>query len=115
MEIEEQVISLDIAKKLKEVYPEQKSYFTWEERENGENELYHSKPTSCAHKYYSAFTASELMKIIPRGIDIKKNEPYNNFRFYLRKAIIVSDKFNIEDVYSINYECDTFSFNEDGA
>lgn len=68
MNIESQVCSLELAKRLKELSIEQNSYFKYEVRENGYVEIYHSKPTSCAHKYYSAFTVSELGEMLPRKL-----------------------------------------------
>ena len=111
MKIEDQVVSLELATKLKEVGVEQRSYFKWEERENGHKELYHSKPTSCSHKYYSAFTASELLQVLPHRVTVKENEPFNSFRFNMFKSFIVEgndlSKENIHYFYIVNYECDS--------
>jgi len=65
MNLENQVCSLEYAKRLRELGVKQKSYFRWEERDTGEIEIYHSKPVSIAHNYYSAFTVAELGDILP--------------------------------------------------
>ncbi len=57
MNLSDQVTSLELSKKLHELVFKQNSYFKWEERQGGYKEIFHSKETSCAHEYYSAFTA----------------------------------------------------------
>jgi hypothetical protein len=64
MKLEHQCVNLELAKKLKELGVEQESYFTWEERGSGYAELFLSKGTSCAHKYYSAFSVAELGELL---------------------------------------------------
>ncbi len=84
MKLEEQVVSLEIAKKLKELGVEQESYFWWVDtkeeggegfrlRENRTAEwLEHLKATQPAAKnmeYYSAFTVAELGEMLPDRIE----------------------------------------------
>jgi len=57
-------VSLDLAKRLKELNVPQNAYFKYELRSDGSFEIYHSKPTSCAHQYYSAFTSEELLELV---------------------------------------------------
>ena len=108
MKLEDQCVSLDLARQLKELGVEQNSYFKWEERECGYTEIYHSKPVSCAHKYYSAFTVAELFDLLPAIITTKKSIPFNNFFLKLVKRTTK----NIQ--YIINYECDTKRFDDLG-
>lgn len=57
----------------------------------------------------SAFTASELLELLPNSIDIKQNEPFNNFRFNMMRSLIVeTDMLNPDRVFLLNYNCDTF-------
>lgn len=113
MLIEDQVCSLYLARRLKELEVNQNSYFKWEERENGYSEIYHSKPVSCTYKYYSAFTASELLSILPNRITLKEGEPFNSFRIRIEKSLIAKDindpsKICMSELYIINYYCDTY-------
>lgn len=69
MQIEDQVVSLVLSKKLRELGVKQESYFKWEERKGGEAMLFHRKATSCVHKYFSAFTVAELGELLPDWTD----------------------------------------------
>lgn len=80
MKLEDQVCSLELAKQLKELGVKQDSYFKWEERSGGHVELFHSKATSCAHEYYSAFTLAELGEMLPAGMSPNKSE--NNVYYF---------------------------------
>lgn len=65
MELEQQVVSLELAKKLKELGVEQESYWKWSadgELTRLESEVKH--PDSCA-----AFTVAELGDIVPHRIE----------------------------------------------
>ena len=54
---------------------------------------------------FSAFTSGELFELLPAFIDIKKDEPFNNFCFELIKRSIPVIR------YIANYYCDTMEFN----
>ena len=119
MKPEDQVISLDLSKKLKELgVVDLKSLFYWIRSSNpkgewmigmidGFNFIYHDE-------HLSAFTASELMSLLPRLIDTKKDEPFNNFRFNLSMFYAVTETESYVPIkhYSINYHCDTFTVND---
>jgi len=110
MNIENQVCSLEYAKKLLTLGVKQNSYFYWcclsnipQLRTNLEFQI------GCD---YSAFTASELFDILPHRITLKECEPFNSFRLSMQKSIICKDmnnvdKFKIAYTYIINYECDS--------
>jgi len=84
MTLEQQVISLDLAKRLKELGVKQKSFWTWHTRlwqKSGEPEVYlwpaygfsnNSAPSGRTHKTNynedaSAFTVAELGEMLPTG------------------------------------------------
>ena len=99
MKLEEQVCSLELAKRLKELGIIQLSLFYWHWNTGiGKYELL----DECNFgDYFSAFTAAELFDILPASIDTKKNVPFNNY--WLR-----IDKRRYKDIqYIINYVCDT--------
>ena len=95
MKIEDQVTSLELSKKLKELGVKQESYFKWEERDGGYLELYHSKETSCAHKYYSSFTTSELLELLPKEwIRIE----FHGKKYYCFYYFMEEEKLELEDI-----------------
>lgn len=117
MKLSDQVCSLELAKRLQEIGMPQKSLFVWEYV----NEKCYGVRYSpfavvpyegCDFRLYSAFTASELFEIIPYAIDMKKDEPFNNFRFDMTIFNLVEkveddDSLVLKKHYSINYHCDT--------
>jgi hypothetical protein len=120
--IEDQVVSLELSKQLKEIGIKQKSLF-WHRTNVGNDE--NIKLVHCIGLYgieddetWSAFTASELIEILPNSIFIKEQEPFGNFRFRLDKRLIVAesnpdnlipklDKINVRNIYNVNYYCDS--------
>lgn len=114
MNLEQQVVSLELSRRLKELNVKQESLFyhynkpyndgiddwvitNWEDYETAYDDK--SEP-------YSAFTASELFEMLPAYIDIKKEEPFNFYWLSLQKRTAS----NIQ--YMINYRCDTFGADE---
>lgn len=64
MELNKQVVSLELAKRLKELDVKQESYFGWKEGE-GEQELVTWREFgSIEHTYYAAFTVAELAGLL---------------------------------------------------
>jgi len=112
MNIEEQVCDLEHAKKLKDLGVKQESIFYWDWHSDT---CYSVKfiPYSCPGlERYSAFTASELLDIIPHRITIEENKPFNSFKLRMDKSFVCKDmndgdKFSMEYIYILNYECDT--------
>lgn len=115
MNLESQVVSLELAKKLKKLNIGQQSIFYWIGTNNDNIMVYGlTYFLNVYNEYikfeeiYLAFTAAELMDITPYYIDTRKDEPFNNFRFNLTIHHIVEEKTNrLVKVYSINYHCDS--------
>lgn len=112
MEIEDRVCSFELSKKLKETGISQESLFNWLE-----GSVVYGHFGDFADKgndYISAFTVAELLDLLPRVIDTKKNEPFNNYRFRMEKFLALTDlennKFEIN--YLMNYFCDTAEYHE---
>jgi len=77
MELKDQVCSLELAKRLKELGVKQKGLFSWARQGGFKNwglELYPPKPQlkRIGRDYYVAFTSSELFNILP---SVKCYEP----------------------------------------
>lgn len=119
--IENHVCSLVIAKKLKDLGMKQESlffYFSYENplmgfvTEDKVTEDYwvinsHSDKFSQSYDWkISAFTASELLDMLPNTVTIKELEPFDNYRLEIKKSLIYENE-KINNKYSINYYCDT--------
>ncbi len=53
-----------------------------------------------------AYTASDLLFMLPTTITTKEDDPFNNFRFMMTKATLFEgDSFKTH--YLINYKCDS--------
>jgi len=75
MNIENQVVSLELAKKMKELGFEQESFFQWEVSFDT-GRLIYKNLCNCRHfetqdvkEYYSAYTVAELGEMLPRRLD----------------------------------------------
>lgn len=72
MKLEDQVVSLELAKRLKELGVKQESVFHWNEYdtddEGGEFKLDYMKFNIPAYETYSAFTVAELGEMLPSNI-----------------------------------------------
>jgi hypothetical protein len=113
MKIEDEVVSIDLSKKLKQlgvlgIF----SLFRYDIHQSGcghELKYFREPSESSGAVPTSAFTASELMELIPHNIDTKQNEPFNNFRFNMQRSVIVEGSCVIP-TFIINYHCDTMQF-----
>jgi hypothetical protein len=80
MKLEDQVVSLELAKRLKELGVKQESLFTWYEWYENEMILFHDRsPEISGQNPYSAFTIAELVEILPKNIPftlVKNNQNY---------------------------------------
>src|SRR5437016_1173186 len=77
MKIEEQVTSLDLSKKLKELGVKQESAFYWEDSVFTDGMQLKSKERATlkgSHEIYSAFTVAELGETLPAGITAAKTK-----------------------------------------
>ena len=113
MKLEDQVCSLELAKKLFDLSVPQESLFYWVNNFRGiqlagkDNiEIEWSINPSSNKGNWSAFTVSELFELLPAFIDTKQNEPFNGFWFALNKRRALNIK------YIANYHCDTAPFGE---
>lgn len=117
MNLEQQCISLDLAKRLKELKIPQKSLFKWS---------YYEKTDAMTNAYfwivkhlssaideneYSAFTAAELLQLLPYHITSKEPEPFNSYRLYISGSVIVKNPECIDPVriHIVNYLGDTYT------
>lgn len=87
MKLEDQVVSLELAKKLKELGVKQESLFEWSTTQNGQNISLHETllPShrnfnSPYYKSYSAFTASELWELLPKTSHDKNSHILSAFK-----------------------------------
>lgn len=97
MKIEQQVCSLELSKKLKELGVKQESYFAWVNIETHDPYIMPSYTEHYKFDDYmiSAFTASELFNILPSGIIVEKTtDGYEIGRRILNLNDI--DKFRID-------------------
>jgi hypothetical protein len=111
MKLEDQVCSLELAKKLKELGVKQESLFWYTCFNDGTTDIhfqYDRKYVPPAH--YSAFTVAELGALLPKSIFIKTEDEekkiFSNFRLVTGRNIIVEEEKPVE-VWTINYICDT--------
>jgi hypothetical protein len=119
MNIESQVCSLDMAKRLKELGVKQESYFIhWKNKYDGDDSWHLDELWQIDDKerfdQISAFTVAELMDLLPRMVDTKQDEPFNTYRFKM-EMMVLTETNNLDDlkrVYSTNYECNTIRFSD---
>jgi hypothetical protein len=133
MNIEDQVCSLELAKRLKALNFKQEGYFYWINEYLDNWKLFHAENDNCDQhnapgditwlkiqkdkdKAYSAFTVAELLNLLPHRITTKENEPYNSYRLRMEKGLWVksedannASKLNATNFYSVNYYCDSTS------
>lgn len=121
MTLETQVTSLEISKKLFFLGIKQESLFYYTEKDDClklgygtsiafvQNDLIYYPPE---FNSYSAFTASEIMDMLPDRIILREGEPFNCFRFYLYRSIVVEEGTDIYPTFIINYVCDTYELPE---
>src|SRR6267154_521832 len=101
MNLESQVCSLELSKRLCELGVKNEPLFFWYKG-------YKDKPfcdyheQGCIHQDYpnpeiicSAFTISELLELLPHRITIKENEPFNSFKLNIEKSFIIDDEIII--------------------
>jgi hypothetical protein len=80
MKLENQVVSLELSKKLKSLGFEQESLFWWAVRkDDGKKELGNEKTDNPYWNWYSAFNVAELGDMLPKMIKI----PNSTDRYYL--------------------------------
>ena len=117
MELESQVTSLDLSKKLNELGIKQDSLFCYQPIKDEMPSIWPRKfnLNEFAHpsndERLAAFTAHELGEILPNRITTKENEPFNSFTIIFKKFISVDEDLNRANNWIINYECDSTEIN----
>jgi hypothetical protein len=116
MDINDQCVSLENAKKLKEAGIDSESIFHW--ILFSEWKIFHDGKMSQENyrDCIPAYTASELLMLLPYMITINNDEsdPFNTFRLRIEKSFIVTgmddkERLILSDVYIINYYCNTMT------
>lgn len=108
MRLIDQVCSLELSQKLKELGAEQLSLCYWWQYDKDSWDLTVSVYPTSPDNYISAFTCSELLSLLPHKVDTKQDEPFNFFRFNFEKSFIVDlEKLNMTYIYIVNYICDS--------
>jgi len=119
MNLEQQVCSLELAKRLKELGIKQESLFCHQPIKNEKPRVWprNFNLNEFAHpsidERIAAFTLIELLEILPNRITININEPFNSFILKIEKSFHVEqydiDKgiFDKKDMYIANYHCDS--------
>lgn len=80
MKIEDQVVSLELAKRLRELGVEQQSYFYWIKVEENKYWVIRSDIIKRCDSDCSAFTVAELGEMIPARIYTRKYVMYDRWR-----------------------------------
>ena len=111
MELSEQVVSLELGKRLKSLGVKQDSLFYWVDAYTVIPHLEYM-PNYMFSDRLSAFTVAELLSILPIRVTLTEGEPYNSFTFFMKKSFIVKGEYNPEKIeltehYLVNYECDS--------
>lgn len=109
MDVEKQVCSLELSKKLKELNINQESIFYYEVFTENSYKIHfasHSFKVFEGDNIYSAFTVAELGNIIPNYVLTKDAEPFNGFRIFIEKFLSVEDN-HTKNNWVINYYCDS--------
>lgn len=133
MELETQVCSLELAKRLQQLEVRRHSYFLYIINELEFVKLIRAKSTDFylvdddgfkyalswymqnEWKFYKAYTASELLDIIPTKIQTKDEEPFNDYRLQMQMGILSTDGKTFAKNYIFNYEPTTFEARDDGT
>jgi len=92
MELEKQVCSLELSKELLTRGIKQDRLFYWyyamHDGKNSTWDIIYKTEKTFPDKY-AAFTASELLDMLPNRITLKEGEPFNSFIIRVQKSIII--------------------------
>lgn len=110
MNLEQQCVALDLAKRLKELGIKQESLFYWHNLDSIPSIICnHWHPEISGDFFISAFNASELLDLLPIHITTKEPEPFNSYRLYISGSFIfkgpASTDFN--RIHIVNYKDET--------
>ena len=119
MKLENQVCSLELAKRLRELGVNKESFIRYYSYDGIEYELIYGIWHSIFHlsDQLNAYTASELLNMLPQWINTGKDEPFNNFRFRLEKVNICTGNTleSLSPHFVCNYYCDSTECSGDNA
>jgi hypothetical protein len=114
MKLESQTTSLEYSKRLKELNFIIPSYLYWRDIDTPCPRLTaFDVPSDRSGDFWiPAYTPSELMESLPHRITLKEDEPFNSFTLSIRKCFQIKDikdpiNLHMEEIYIINYECDS--------
>lgn len=106
MKLENQVTNLELSRKLKELGVKQDSYFDWFKlKENNDYSLveYWQIDYEIRFDTISAFTVAELGELLPNSIQLKNQEPFDNYSISIHKFNRVSDDMKVINNFIVNY------------
>ncbi len=106
MKLEDQVCSLELAKRLKELGVKQNSLFYWRDSLYNQGvfipekilynpNTFHENAVTI-YEYYSAFTVSELMMMLPVMTDITKRSNDYHCRYFYENSTKIDHSFDIK-------------------
>ena len=111
MKLENQVVSLKYAKRLKELGFKQKSYWHWYDGKGFENEPTLVHPSNPYKKVASAFSVAELGEMLPRRFEKGKQSyylldvqirPQGIYVYYSFLHASLEDRITVEDKTEAN-------------
>jgi hypothetical protein len=105
MELENQVCSLEAAKKLKELGVKQNGYFEY--LFEPLKDKWSVDPAFKNRLGISAFTAAELLQLLPVHVDIKEEEPFNRYSMVINRFYLYNQQEKMVPAFIVNYECDS--------
>ena len=112
MNLQEQVLSLELSKELKRLGIEHESYFSWSNIDTPYPRLISSQMEleRSGDFLVNAYTASELIELLPIHVLSKNMPPLNSYRLAISKSFIVTDPINLKcaNITIVNYKPDTF-------
>jgi hypothetical protein len=79
MKLEQQVCSLQLAKRLTELGVKHESFLIWRKSQHGNGWLVEGYKTADQSEHYAAFTVAELGSLLPNGT-ISWFDPYNDWQ-----------------------------------
>lgn len=127
MELEDQICSLELSKRLKKFGVKQESLMYFIDMNNAVNIVFKPLLTDgFLDKFdysiiYSAFTVAELLELLPHMIFTLENSPFNSYRlkieksFYVEPYEITKNIIYKEDMYIVNYFCDSTEIEGENA
>lgn len=113
MKIEDQVVSLPLARRLQELDVKHSSLFYWVSGKTSENINCFSlgfianifSNGEQFEEIYHAYTVSELGEILPNSVLDQSQSPFDEFRISIKKFISIDENLIKTNNFIINYDC----------